>query len=133
MSDKLSIDKLVKLFFMVFTNKNQQLPNWELINKICISEAIIIKKTGLTENVHSLQSFIEPRKEILSNGTLTEFEEIETEEETTILGNIAHRFSKYQKSGYFNSNHFQQYGNKLFQFIKTKNGWKISSVIWEDA
>jgi hypothetical protein len=132
MSDKLSIDRLVKLFFTVFTNKNQQKPDWDLIYKICIPESIIIKKNGLTENVYSLRVFIEPRKEILSNGTLTEFEESETEEETNIVGNIAQRFSKYQKSGYLNRIYFKQSGSKLFQFIKTKNGWKISSVIWED-
>lgn len=87
---------------------------------------------GVTEDIYSLQSFIETRKEILSNGTLTEFVESETEEETNIVGNIAQRFSKYQKSGYLNRNYFQQYGNIFFQFIKTKNEWKICAVIWED-
>jgi hypothetical protein len=39
---------------------------------------------------------------ILFDGTLTEFEESETNEETKIVGNIAQRFSKYKKSGYLN-------------------------------
>jgi hypothetical protein len=50
---------------------------------------------------------IEAGKEIPGNRTLTEFEEIETEEETNIIGNMAQRFSKYHKSGYLNGTHFQ--------------------------
>jgi hypothetical protein len=46
--------------------------------------------------------------------------------------NIAQRFSRYQKSGYLNGTYFKEYGSKFFQFIKTNNGWKINSLIWED-
>ena len=132
MTDKKAIDQLTKSFFRLFTNTENQKPDWKLIYELCIKEAVIIKKSLQSIEVYNLQSFIEPRKKILSNGTLTEFEENETEDETNIIGNIAQRWSKYQKSGYLNGVHFQEYGNKLFQFIKTENGWKISSLVWED-
>jgi RimJ/RimL family protein N-acetyltransferase len=131
-ADKSEIDNLVTSFFSIFTNTNQQLPDWDLIQKLCLPETLIIKKNGLTETVYSLHSFIEPRKEILSNGTLTDFKERQIKEETKITGNIAQRFCRYQKSGYLNGNYFNEYGNKFFQFIKTTNGWKISALIWED-
>jgi hypothetical protein len=63
---------------------------------------------------------------------LTAFEEKETTATTTIIGNIAQRFSKYEKSGYLNGLYFKEYGNKFFQLIKTTNGWKINALIWED-
>lgn len=132
MTDKLSIDRLTTMFFSIFTNTNQQQPDWNIIHTICIPETIIIKKDGQAETVYNLVTFIEPRRKILSDGTLTGFEEKETEEETKIIGNIAQRFSKYRKSGYLNRDYFQEYGNKFFQFIKTTNGWKINSLIWED-
>jgi RimJ/RimL family protein N-acetyltransferase len=130
-TDKLIIDRLTQNFFGIFTNRNKQ-PDWGLIRALCLPEALIIKKAGDTETIYNLDTFMEPRKKILSDGTLNEFEEKEIREETTVVGNIAQRFSNYQKSGYLNGIHFKEYGNKLFQFVKTTAGWKISSVIWED-
>ena len=90
------------------------------------------QKTGLTEVVYNLANFIEPRKTILSDGTLTNFEEHELHEETEIVGHIAHRRSSYQKSGNLSEKSFIETGTKLFQFIKTNNGWRICSLVWED-
>ncbi len=132
MNNEKEIDELVSVFFGIFTNTNGRQPNWSIIYSVCIPEAIIIKKQGPVETVYDLDSFIAPRREILSNGTLTGFEEAETVSETKIAGNIAQRFSKYQKAGYLNGNYFKEYGNKFFQCIKTTSGWKINSVIWED-
>lgn len=131
-SDKLEIDSITKIFFAIFTNTGQKQLDWTIIKKVCIPETIIIKKSDASEVVYNLQTFIEPRKAILTDGTLTEFEEHEIGEETLIVGTIAQRFSKYQKSGYLNGSYFKEYGNKLFQFLKSTAGWKISSLIWED-
>jgi RimJ/RimL family protein N-acetyltransferase len=131
-ADKLLIDQLTETFFNIFTNSNQQQPNWNTIYTICIPETMIIKKNSDNEDVYNLNTFIEPRKKILSDGTLTEFMEYETSEETRIVGRIAQRFSRFQKKGYHNGTYFEGNGNKLFQYVKTNNGWKISSVIWED-
>ncbi len=130
-TDKLEIDNITKIFFSIFSNTSQK-PDWNIINKVCIPETIIIKKTGTSEVIYNVKSFIKPRRKILTDGTLTDFEEWETEEETKIIKNIAQRFSKYQKSGYLQGTYFKQNGKKLFQFIKTESGWKISSLIWED-
>ena len=131
-ADKFDIDQLTKSFFSIFTNSNKQQPDWSLIHTICLPETIILKKSSKEEEVYNLDTFIEPRRKILSDGTLTEFEEYEILEETRILDNIAQRYSNFQKHGYFNQTYFKEKGNKLFQFVKTKDGWKISAVIWED-
>ena len=131
-SDKSEIDNITSVFFDIFTNTNHKQPDWFIINKVCIPETIKKKKNGAAEIVYNLDSFVEPQRKILSDGTLTDFQESEIREETNIIGNIAQRFSKFQKSGYFNGEYFKEYGNKLFQFIKTTNGWKINSLIWED-
>jgi RimJ/RimL family protein N-acetyltransferase len=131
-ADKLLIDQLTEFFFNIFTNSNQQQPNWNTIHTICLAETMIIKKNSDNEEVYNLNTFIEPRKKILSDGTLTEFMEYETSEETRVVGSISQRFSRFQKKGYHNGTYFEGNGNKLFQYVKTNNGWKISSVIWED-
>lgn len=130
--DKIFLNQITSDFFSLFTNTNQQKPALERIHDICLPETIVIKKSNDKEDIFNIDSFIEPRKIILSDRTLTEFEEYEVFEDTRVIGNIAQRFSKYRKKGYLNGNYFEGKGNKLFQYIKTKDGWKINSVIWED-
>ena len=131
-ADKLVIDRLVTKFFSIFKNTHDHQPDWETIYHTCIDEVVIIKKEKSGHIVYDMNSFITPRKKILSDGTLTEFSESEVSEQTTVIGNIAHRTSRYQKSGYLNGIHFHDHGNKFFQFVRTAEGWRISSVIWED-
>ena len=131
-SDKIEINNLTEQFFNLFDNTNNKIPDWTIVQKICIPEIIIIKKTGLTAVVYNLTNFIEPRRAILSNGTLTNFQEQELEEETQIIGHIAHRRSRYQKSGSLSGKPFIETGTKLFQFIKTNQGWRINALVWED-
>ncbi|MBL7920441.1 MAG: GNAT family N-acetyltransferase [Bacteroidia bacterium] len=130
--DKLSIDANIKTFFGIFNNKNNQQANWDPINKVCMPETMIIKKNKNERVIYNLNSFIEPRKKILSDGTLVDFEEKEISSETKIVNNIAQRYSRYQKNGILNGKPFNECGTKFFQFIKTNNEWKISSIIWED-
>lgn len=132
MTDRALINQLTKSFYKLFTNTGNQQADWNLIYELCIKEAVIIKKIELNEEIFTLLSFIEPRKQILTDGTLTEFEEMEIKDETNIIGNIAQRLSAYSKKGYLKGIYFEEKGNKLFQFIKTKNGWKICSLVWED-
>ncbi len=130
--DKQAIDDITTAFFGIFSNKDGEKPDWNLIAELCIAEAMIIKKEYAQQEIYNLESFVAPRKKILSDGTLQNFEEKEIQEETKIIGNIAQRATTYVKEGYLNGVHFKQQGNKLFQYIKTNNGWKINSVVWED-
>ena len=129
--DKVKIDKLVKKFFRAFTNKGKK-PKLKFLHETCIDEIVIIKNTkGLCEK-YNLKNFIAPRKELLTNGTLTEFEEYEIGEQTTIVRNIAQRLSHYQKDGILNNQRFSNKGTKIFQFVKIGSVWKICCVIWDD-
>lgn len=131
-SDKYLIDQLTQRFFSIFSNTKNQTPPLDSISELCLPQALIIKKAGLTEEIYNLETFIAPRKKILTDGTLTEFEEKETEEHTSICGTIAQRSSVYRKQGLLNQQAFEQTGHKFFQYSKTLQGWKISSVLWQD-
>jgi len=131
-TDKLSIDEITKLFYEVFENTNNRQPNWKLLNSLCVLEIMLTNKTEISHTIYNLVSFIQPRQKILTDGTLTEFKEVETQEQTKIIKNIAQRYSQYEKSGMLEGKLFKQKGYKFFQFVKTNEGWKISSVIWED-
>lgn len=129
---KLILDNLSNSFYNLFTNKDGTKANVEAIYGLCIKECLIIKNSGTTPEIYSLPQFIEPRIKILTDGTLVEFEEKEIEEQTKIFGNIAQRFSTYKKSGILSGQKFTTRGMKTMQFLKTPEGWKISSVAWDD-
>jgi RimJ/RimL family protein N-acetyltransferase len=131
-ADKLQIDILVHSFFNVFDNTNNRQPDWTILSNSCIPEVIITSKSDAAHTVYNLQSFIQPRQKILTDGTLLDFEEREIKEQTAIHGNVAQRYSFYRKKGVMKGIPFEQQGHKLFQFIKTIQGWKISAVLWED-
>ena len=126
------LDELTKEFFRLFTNKNGVTPGIENIHDLCIPGAMIIKNTGVSPEIYTLEEFIAPRKKILTDGTLLEFSEEETGERTDIFGNIAQRFCSYKKEGILSGQFFEARGMKTIQFIKTTEGWKISSLAWDD-
>jgi len=130
-TDQLQIDKLTHAFFALFDNTIDQ-PQFDRIYELCDEKARIIKKTTDGAEIYDLRSFIEPRKKILTDGTLNGFSEYEVKGETRISGNIALRHSRYEKNGSLKGNDYKGSGNKMFQFIKQWNKWQIIHVMWED-
>lgn len=130
-SDQIQIDKIAQAFFALFTNITEA-PQFDRVNELCHEQAQIIKKTVDGAEIYDLKSFIEPRKKILTDGTLTGFSEYEVKAETRITGNIAQRFSKYEKSGMLQGSEFRGSGNKMLHFMKQYGEWLIIQVIWED-
>ncbi|WP_185151659.1 GNAT family N-acetyltransferase [Chryseobacterium sp. SN22] len=129
--DHLLIGKCIHDFYSIFSNVFRE-PEFEVINEICSPSSNIIKKSADGAEVYDLESFINPWKRILTDGTLTEFSEWETGEETRIVGTIAQRYSKYCKKGLLNGKYFEASGHKMFQLMKDHGVWKIVHMAWED-
>jgi hypothetical protein len=68
----------------------------------------------------------------VNSGELTSFEEVEIAEITEIFGNVAHRFSTYEKSGTMKGVPFGGSGMNTTQFVMTPAGWRISAMAWDD-
>ncbi len=129
--DHLLIGKCIDDFYSIFSNAFRQ-PEFKMIDETCSPSASIIKKSVDGVEIYDLKSFIDPRKIILTDGTLTEFSEWETGEETRVVGTIAQRYSKYSKKGLLHGKYFEASGHKMFQLMKEHGVWKIVHVIWED-
>lgn len=126
------LDELVNTFFGLFSVKEGCKVDLSAVNRLFIPEGVIIKNTDSAPEIYNLQQFIEPREKMLNEGVLIDFKEEELFEKTEIFGNIAHRFSLYKKSGVLSGTTFETKGMKTIQFIKTPNGWKMSSLAWDD-
>jgi len=131
-TDQQSIDDLVERFFALFSNRDGAVPDLRRIVDLCVPEAVISKCVGAVPEVMTLESFLAPREVLLTNGTLTEFSEVETAQRTSIFGNVAQRASTYAKSGVLNGVAFETKGVKVFQFIRRAEGWRIVAVAWDD-
>lgn len=134
MSDvKAELDQLMRTFLGAFDNTGGKRPNINAIREVFIPQGMIIKNVGDELVIYDLESFIEPREKILTDGTATEFSEWEVSERTEIFGSIAHRFSAYRKSGSLNGEWFEGSGSKTTQFVRTPDGWRMSSMAWDDV
>lgn len=129
---KAQLDELTRTFLGAFTNTGGRKPDVDAIREVFIPQGMIIKNVGAEPVIYDLDTFIAPRAKILTDGTLTEFSEWEVAERTEIFGSIAHRFSEYRKSGFLDGVWFEGSGRKTVQFVRTREGWRMSSMAWDD-
>jgi len=126
------INQFVSSFFSCFDNRSNKAPNFDELKDMFLPTAIICKRTGLSIEEMSVEQFIAPRKELLTNGCLVNFHEWEIEHQSFIQGGIASRICRYAKEGLFNGKPYEGEGNKHIQLVLSCDGWKISSILWED-
>jgi len=127
-----SIDELTQMFFSVFDNRQGRVPDLSCLDQMFVERAIITRREDNHLDVMSLAEFVAPRQDLLSNGTLTEFHEWEVEARTFVDGGIATRICKYMKEGVLDGGPFSGVGMKSIQFVRTGEGWRTASVLWED-
>lgn len=131
-TDSQEINELIAAFYGIFDNRNSKTPEWEQFQNCCVPECLIVRKLAEKEDFYTCEDFMEPRKKLLSDGSLKEFYEYELFGETSVIGNIAQHKSRYHKNGILHEQPYSGEGNKCFQLIKTPKGWRICSIIWED-
>lgn len=132
-SDEKAIDELTARFFDAFTNCGGGPPDVDRLYRLFERNARIVNYAGSDPQIYDVAGFIEPRRAILTDGSVQEFREEETAANTDVFGNIAHRFSRYRKSWVASGERYEGEGAKSLQFVRTPEGWKISSLIWDDV
>lgn len=131
-TEEAKIDLVTARFYAVFDNRNNKGPHLDLLRELCYDYVSIFKYASNTTECFTLDSFIPPRKQILTDGTLNEFTEIELSSNLQIEKNLAFRTSYYSKSGILNGRKFETKGTKFLSFVKTNGQWEIVSILWED-
>lgn len=130
---KAEIDALTARFLGAFTNTGGRRPDVRAVHEVFVPQGTIVCNVGMRQIRYDLDGFVDPRETMLTDGTLTEFEEWETAERTEIYGAIAHRFSRYAKRGVLRGEPFEGEGAKSTQFLRTADGWRMTSMIWDDV
>ncbi|MBL7913559.1 MAG: GNAT family N-acetyltransferase [Bacteroidia bacterium] len=130
--DEAKINLITSRFYAVFDNRNNKGPHLDLLRELCYEYVSIFKYAFNTTECFSLDSFIPPRKKILTDGTLSDFTEKELTSHLQIENNLAVRTSQYIKSGILNGRNFETKGTKFLNFVRANSQWKLVSILWED-
>ena len=107
-------------------------PCYETLHGLFVEDGKLIRTSSLSPEIATVDEFIAPRQAMVDSGELTSFQEAECRAITHFFGNVAHRFSVYEKSGVLNGTPFAGRGIISTQFVRTPNGWRISSMAWDD-
>lgn len=129
---KSQLDHLMASFFRAVSFQPGEKPSYDELYALFIENGLLIKNSTATPEITSLSTFIELRRHVVNSGQLTSFREVELAEITELFGNVAHRFSTYEKSGTLNGEQFVAKGLISTQFIRTPGGWKMSAMAWDD-
>ncbi|GAA3367182.1 hypothetical protein GCM10020367_68460 [Streptomyces sannanensis] len=128
---KTEIDVVTAEFFGAFDNRGGKAADVGRIRRLVLPGGVIVN-TRPKFTVYTVDEFIEPRRQLLTDGRLVDFSEWETSERTEIAGDIASRFVEYRKSGILDGEPFEGGGTKTFQFVRTPEGWRIAAFAWYD-
>jgi hypothetical protein len=127
-----ALDALARRFFAAVSFEPGQRPGYHVLHELFIEDGKLIRNSGVRPEIATVQQFIEPRQRSVDSGELSAFKEAETAEVTEVFGNVAHRFSTYTKSGVLDATPFTGCGMISTQFVRTPDGWRISSMAWDD-
>lgn len=131
-SVKAQLDSLVAAFFKAVSFEEGGRPSYRDLYDLFIPSGLLIKNSADQPDIATVSQFIEPRQKMVDSGELVRFHEAETAEITEIFGSVAQRFSTYEKSGLSGAAPIEGRGVISIQFIKIGQGWKMSSMAWDD-
>jgi hypothetical protein len=127
-----AIDALVADFFSAFDNRNDNKPTLTFLLGLFTESAVIARSSPGAMEILSPMDFAKPRIDLLANGTLVDFHEVETSSTTAVFGRVAVRTSRYRKEGSWEGAPYAGAGTKCFQLVALDTGWRILSLAWID-
>jgi len=131
--DRAQVDALTRRFLGAFTNRGDAIAPVSALPHYFLPDAVI--RTAMPDGevvATDVHGFIAPRAELIFGGHLADFEERETAHRTEVAGSIAQRWLRYEKSGVQDGRRFEGSGTKGLQFVRTRPGWKIAALSWQD-
>ena len=126
------LSALMDQFFLAVSFGPGGTPEYERLHGLFTPAGRLINAIGDAPDDATVAGFIEPRRAQFDAGVLTSFEEVETGAVTESFGKVAHRFSMYEKRGVREGTAFAAHGCIATQFVRTPDGWRITSMAWDD-
>jgi hypothetical protein len=122
----------VEAFFRAVSFESGQTPDYAAIRELFIDGGKLIRASSEIPEISSVEAFITSRQSAFDSGALTSFAEVEITATSEVFGNVAHRFSTYEKRGTLHGEPIEGSGLISTQFVRISAHWKISSMAWDD-
>jgi hypothetical protein len=119
-------------FFRAVSFRQGEWPNYSRLHALFFAYGTLIRTSSEVPEVSTVDEFVTPRQRMVESGELSSFEEVESAAITEVFGKVAHRLSTYEKRGTINGQAFEGRGVISTQFIRTPQGWKMTSMAWDD-
>ena len=130
-NDHSEIAEVVRTFFAAFTSGSDIEARLDGLREVLLPEALIVRTCGAPMS-YDVDGFIEPRRELLTSGHVTDFREWELDGTTEVYGDIAQHWCTYAKEWVEDGEQLTGAGAKSIQLVRTETGWRISAVAWDD-
>jgi hypothetical protein len=128
--DEQAIQNAVDDAYKSICFKKGEQPRYDDIKKAFIPKAQLINFRSDTAQLTNLDQFIYLYRTVIETDSITMFYEKELYGKTEQFGRIASRISTY--ATYLNTmDKPAERGVNSFQLIKTPQGWRVSSIIWD--
>jgi hypothetical protein len=127
-----AIDELIGAFFAAFDNRDDRVPTIDVFNSLFAQAAVVASHGASAVSIRTVKEFAQPRIALLTSGRMLSFSEWETDAQTTVLGSLAVRRSRYSKSGQLDGLPYGGVGTKFFQLALVAEGWRIVALSWLD-
>ncbi|MEJ6005863.1 GNAT family N-acetyltransferase [Paucibacter sp. AS339] len=135
-SDEAKITALLQRFFKLFDNRDGRLAPLAAVPFFMLPRTLISRGSPPDEAAEpqqmSVQQFLLPRLELLRGGRLQQFSEWVTEQRIEVSGQVAQVWLRYRKAGLMDGEAFEGEGHKSLQLLKTRFGWRIAALAWQD-
>jgi len=122
----------IEEFFRAVSFESGQTPDYAAIRDLFIDGGKLIRASAEIPEISSVDAFIASRQSAFDSGALTAFAEAEITATTEVFGNVAHRFSTYEKRGMLDGEPIAGSGLISTQFVCISSHWKITSMAWDD-
>jgi hypothetical protein len=117
--DCAELGRLMQRFLRAVSFGEGERPAYGELRDLFVEGARLTKTSDAMPDSATVDAFIDPRQASVDSGALASFEEVEVGEITEIFGNVAHRFSTYEKRGILNGVAIKARGAISTQFIRT--------------
>ena len=131
-NDADGLERFIATFYEGFDNRAGLRPVEGRLRGMFTPTAVITKVEGELIRRWTRDEFIEPRLKMLTDGTLADFHEWETDARTIMETSAAQRWSRYEKQGTLNGTTFRGTGHKFIQLRRDDGVWRINVLLWED-
>jgi hypothetical protein len=130
--DRAEVAALMRRFLSAVSFEAGTRPTYDDLSDLFTEAGTLTRTSSGSPETATISEFVASRWATVDSGDLTSFYEGELSDITEIFGNVAHRFSTYEKRGTAAAGPIEALGAISTQFVRTAEGWRMSAMIWDD-